>query len=357
MKVITMHLPLRRAFLGQLMATVYVFTTVVGGIAAVPPVNLRTTDNFALLSGSTVTNTGNSVVNGDLGLYPGSSVTGFPPGVLIGAQHIGDPVAIQAKTDLTSAYKDAAGRPYKSVLLPDVGGQLLTDGVYRTGSVASLGLTGNLTLDGQGDPRAVFIFQIQSTLTTASGSSVSLINGAQSCNVYWQVGSSATLGSTTAFTGTILALSSITVNNGATIDGELFARNGQVSLIDDVIGRSQCSPGTEYGTGSLSPGADSTGPQSRITGIPSGNCPTRNFTARFRIRDGSGIERVYVYLDGRRLTQTTRTRFSLVVRVTGLRVGNHRIRVVAFDRAGNRSVTNRRFQRCALAAVLPWFTG
>ena len=153
--------------------------------AATPPVGLGTADSFAILGGSAITNTGNSVINGDMGLHPGTSITGFPPGTVNGAQHVTDAVAQQAKTDLTTAYQDAAGRSFSATLPPDVGGRTLTGGVYRTGSVASLGLTGRLTLDAQGDPRAVFIFQIPSTLVTATDSSVRLVNGAQACNVFW----------------------------------------------------------------------------------------------------------------------------------------------------------------------------
>ena len=350
--------------------------------AGPPPVLLGTADSFAILGGTTITNTGDSVINGDLGLHPGTAVTGFPPGTVNGAQHVTDAVAQQAKTDLTTAYLDAAGRPFSATSPPDVGGRTLTAGVYRTGSVASLGLTGNLTLDAQGDPRAVFIFQIESTLTTASASSVSLINGAQGCNVYWQVGSSATLGTTTAFRGNILALTSISVNNGVTVDGRLLARNGAVTLINDVVTRSTCAAGTGPGTGTgpggtgtgSGPGADRTGPRIRIIGLPgvrqppiggagarrpaaSTICTTRNFTARVRIRDRAGIRSVNVFIDGRLVRQTSLTRFSLRVKVRGLRVGRHRITVVARDRAGNRSVTRRHFGRCALALTAPRFTG
>src|SRR6185503_7164026 len=214
--------------LALLVAPVFTSTAQAGP----PSVLLGTADSFAILGGSTITNTGGSVINGDLGLHPGTSVTGFPPGTVNGAQHVTDAVAQQAKTDLTTAYLDAAGRPLSATSPPDVGGRTLTAGVYRTGSVASLELTGSLTLDAQGDPRAVFIFQIESTLVTAPGSSVSLVNGAQACNVYWQVGSSATLGTTTAFAGNILALTSFSVNNGVTVDGRLLARNGAVTLIN-----------------------------------------------------------------------------------------------------------------------------
>ena len=364
--------------------------------AQTPPVLLGTADSFALLAGSTITNTGPSVINGNLGLHPGTSVTGFPPGTVNGSQHVADAVAQQAKTDLVTAYQDAAGRPLTATAPPDFGGRTVTSGVYRTGSVPSLGLTGNLTLDAQGDPRAVFIFQIESTLTTATDSSVTLINGAQACNVFWQVGSSATLGTRTAFAGNILALTSISVNDAVTVDGRLLARNGAVTLINDTITRSQCAAGTEPGgttepgtgpggTGpggtepgggglGAGPGPDRTGPVTQITGLPgllqppppgSGGrrppagtvCTTRNFTARIRVRDRAGIRSVRVYLDGRLVRTTRLTRFSLRVSVRGLRVGRHRITVVALDRAGNRSVTRRRFGRCALRLNVPRFTG
>ena len=217
--------------------------------AGPPRVLLGTADPFAILAGSNITNTGPSVINGDVGLHPGTSVTGFPPGTVNGAQHITDAVALKAKSDLVAAYNDAAGRPLSATTSPDLGGQSLKAGVYRTGSVPALGLTGNLTLDAEGDPNAVFIFQIASTLVTATDSSVSLINGAQACNVYWQVGSSATLGTRTAFKGNILALTSISVLDSAVIQGRLLARNGAVTLINDTINRAQCAPGTDGSEG------------------------------------------------------------------------------------------------------------
>ncbi len=223
--------------------------------AAQPPVGLGAAYPFALLGGSTITNTGNSVINGEMGLHPGTAITGFPPGTVNGAVHKTDAVALNAKADLTVAYKDAAGRSLSATSSPDIGGKTLKPGVYRTGSVPSLGLTGNLTLDAQGDPRAVFIFQVESTLTTATDSSVSLLNGAQACNVYWQIGSSATLGTRTAFKGNILALSSISVNNGVVVEGRLLARNGAVTLINDTINRAQCAPGTGGDDGTSGPGS------------------------------------------------------------------------------------------------------
>ncbi|MGI8822411.1 MAG: ice-binding family protein [Acidimicrobiia bacterium] len=173
-------------------------------------------------------------------MSPGSAVTGFPPGIVLGTIHAGDAVAAQAQSDLTIAYNDAAGRACDTNLTgQDLGGLTLTPGVYCFSSSAQL--TGALTLDAQGDPDAVFIFQIGSTLITASASTVNLINGAQACNVFWQVGSSATLGTNSIFRGTILALTSITVTTGATVEGRTLARNGAVTLDNNVITTPMCA--------------------------------------------------------------------------------------------------------------------
>ena len=201
--------------------------------AAAISVDLGTADSFAVLGGSTVTNTGPSTVHGNLGLWPGTSISGFPPGIVSGGTiHATDAVAMQAQSDLTTAYNFAAGEPCGSNLTgTDLGGLSLTSGVYCFSSSAQL--TGTLTLNAQGNPNAVFLFQIGSTLTTASSSSVVFINGGQgdSYSVFWQVGSSATLGTTTAFAGNILALTSITLNTGANIQcGRALARNGAVTM-------------------------------------------------------------------------------------------------------------------------------
>jgi len=208
--------------------------------AAQPPVQLGTAASFAVLAGSTVTNTGPSSIEGSLGLAPGTAVTGFPPGhVSNGSTYTANAVALQAKADLTTGYLDAAGRTPFVVVGSDLGGQTLVPGVYRGSS--SLGLTGTVTLNGHGDSSAVFIFQAGSTLITASSSKVLLENGAQACNVYWQVGSSATLGSYSNFSGTILALTSATLNTGVNVDGRVLARNGAVTLQDDTIAPTTCS--------------------------------------------------------------------------------------------------------------------
>lgn len=222
--------------------TLIILTTtallLIGGIATaaiVPTVVLGTSENYSVLGGSTVTNTGNSVLNGSLGLSPGTSITGFPPGTVAGSIDNANGAAAQAQVDLTAAYVDAAGRVLNGTTTADLGNLVLVGGVYAGPSKSPLSLTGNLTLDGAGDPNSVFIFQTDSTLTTASGSSVTLINSAQECNVFWQVGSSATLGTGSLFAGNILALTSITVTTGVTIHGRALARNGAVTLDTDTF--------------------------------------------------------------------------------------------------------------------------
>jgi hypothetical protein len=201
--------------------------------AAVAPVSLGNASSFGVLAGTTVTNTGGSVINGDLGVSPGTAVTGFPPGIVNGTVHSADAAAASAQTDLTAAYTDAMGRTPSTTGLSSIGNQTLGPGVYNASS--SLGVTGVLTLDGQGNPSSIFIFQIGSTLTTASASTIIPTDGAQACNVFWQVGSSATLGTGSTLLGSILALTSITVTTGDTINGRALARNGAVTLDDDTI--------------------------------------------------------------------------------------------------------------------------
>jgi len=193
---------------------------------------------FSVLAGSTVTNTGSTTVSGDVGVSPGTAVTGFPPGLASGAIHKADSAAAQAQAALTAGYIDAAGRSGGTAVSGDLVGRTLTAGVYK--STSSLAVSGDVTLDAQGDSSAVFIFQIASTLTTGSGSHVVLANGAKACNVFWQVGSSATLGTYSDFKGNILALTSITITTGVNLDGRALARNGAVTLDTDVITGCTC---------------------------------------------------------------------------------------------------------------------
>lgn len=204
-------------------------------------VDLGSAGSFAVLAGSTVTNTGPTVVNGDIGVWPGTAITGYLPGLVInGAMHAADAVALQAQSGLTTAYNTAAGETGGSSLTgQDLGGLTLTPGIYRFSSSAQL--TGTLNLNDLGDPNAVFVFQIGSTLTTASSSSVAFLNTGQGgsgngANVFWQVGSSATLGTNTAFAGSILALTSITLDTGASIScGRALARNGAVTMDSNQV--------------------------------------------------------------------------------------------------------------------------
>jgi hypothetical protein len=226
------------AWLARALMLVIVMATLIGSqtsaSAATVPVPLGTAANFAVLAGSTVTNTGPTIISGDLGLSPGTSVTGFPPGQVNGTIHAADSVALQAQTDLTAAYNNAAARPVTATVPVELGGTTKSPGVYNS-PAGTFGITGTLTLDAQGDPNAVFIFQAASTLITAAASNVTLVNGAQASNVFWVVGSSATLGTNSTLQGTVLALTSITITTGASIDGRALARNGAVTLDTNTI--------------------------------------------------------------------------------------------------------------------------
>ena len=268
------HLDLTRGRVALIgIAVCLVFAAIPIGIAQAAPVNLATAQPFVVLSGAGVTNTGSSVLNGDLGVSPGTSLTGFGlPAVVNGATHANDAVAAQAQSDLTTAYNVAAGQPVppgNDLTGTNLGGRTLTAGAY--GFSTSAQLTGQVTLDAQGDPNAQFVFVIGTTLTTATASSVVLTNGASPCNVHWKVGSSATLGTSTAFEGNLMALETISLGSSVTVLGRVLARNGEVTLINDVLSTPQCATGstptpTEPGSG----GSGGTTGTSTGTGTPTG---------------------------------------------------------------------------------------
>ena len=205
--------------------------------------------SFSVLGGSTVTNTGPTIVTGDLGVSPGSAVTGFPPGIVVGGSiHAADALAAQAQIDATTAYNNLASQACTTTFgVPtDLGGMTLLPGVYCFASSAAV--TGTLTLNANGNPNAVFIFKTGSTFVTASGASVVVINGGSNCNVFWQVGSSATLGTTSSVPGTIIALTSITLTTGANLSGRAIARNGAVTMDSNNVGG--CASGVVIPPGS-----------------------------------------------------------------------------------------------------------
>jgi hypothetical protein len=200
------------------------------------PVAMGAAVNLAILAGTAVSNTGATVITGDLGLSPGTSVGGFPPGILNGTLHINDAIATQAKLDLTAAYNDVAGRTATDIvtLSGNIGGLTLTPGLYK--STSSLAISsGDLTFDAKGNPNAIFIIQIASSLTVTSGRKVFLAGGASAANIFWQVGSSATFGTTSDFKGTVLAMQSVTFNTGAKLNGRALARSGAVAMAGNTI--------------------------------------------------------------------------------------------------------------------------
>jgi hypothetical protein len=244
-----MHTQRLRLFLASVTALGLLVALPGNAQAAAVQVPLGTANSFVVLAGAGITNTGPTTLNGDLGTFPTTSITGAGSLTVTGTNHAGDAVTRRAKTDLVTAYNTAAGEGPTSPIAADLTGRTLTRGVYN--SASSIGLTGALILDAAGDPNAVFVFQAGSTLTTGSGSQVFLRNGARSCNVFWKVGSSATLGTNSRFVGTVMALQSITLTTGARVVGRALARNGAVTLDTNTIIRpTPCAAASTSTTGS-----------------------------------------------------------------------------------------------------------
>jgi len=351
--------------------------------AQAAPVNLATASPFVVLGGQAVTNTGPSVLNGDLGVSPGTALTGFGlPAVVNGATHENTAVAAQAQADLTNAYDVAAGQEValdRNLSGTDLGNRKLSPGAYRYTSDALL--TGALTLDAAGDPNAQFVFLIGSELKTESASSVVLINGASPCNVYWQVGSSADIGTTTTFQGNLMALTSISLKNEATVIGRMLARNGQVSLINNVLTAPLCATGSDT-PGSETPGSDTTGagapggaaapgdgsaagPRRGIAGpgtkvrrpVRDGRAivrpsPREACTAGFRATvTGRMIERVVFSLDGKAIGSRTGSPFAMSMRAAP---GAHRVGVrVTFKDATRAKTMTLPYRACAAVLLKP----
>ncbi len=274
--------------LGLLLPTLYFTSSALGATATV---GLGRAESFSVLAGSTVTNVPPTTMSGDLGLSPGSSVTGAP--VVLGQEYVADPVAVEAKNALTTAYTDAKGRPSSGSAGTELSGQEFSPGVY-TASSSLLLSSGSVTLNAEGNPAAVFIFQIGSTLETLSGTTVALVGGAQACNVFWQVASSATLGTGTHFVGTIMAHGNITANNAATIEGRLLAETEAVNLHKDTITTSACAAGTGGGGGTetTTGGGGTTGGGTSGGGTSGGGTSSGSTTAKTTARPPIGSRTV-----------------------------------------------------------------
>lgn len=371
----------KRGIAGIVLALAFALFAVPAAVAA--PVNLATASPFVVLGGTTVTNTGPSVLNGDLGVAPGMALTGFGlPAVVNGATHENTAVAAQAQSDLTNAYVVAAGQavaPANDLSGTDLGNRKLSPGAYQYSSDALL--TGALTLDAEGDPNAQFVFLIGSELKTESASSVVLVNGASPCNVYWQVGSSANIGTTTAFQGSLMALTSISLKDGATVVGRMLARNGQVSLINNVLSAPECavpSPGTVPPPGSGTPGSG-TSAGAAVTvagGSPAGTgqgksgrganggkpasngravvrpSPRQACTDGFRATvTGHMIKRVVFSLDGKVIGARNGSPFAMSMRAAP---GQHQVRVrVTFKDATHAKTMTLAYRACAAAPLRP----
>ena len=229
----------KKISLALLLFLVFTMVTPIASMAAELPVNLGTASSFSLLAGSTITNTGTTTIAGSVGLHPGTVFSGQGTATVSGEIHLADAVALQAKNDFLAAYNNADARA-GNLIGAELGGSTITPGAYSADT--ALNITGTVTLDGQNDPNAVFIFQTGSTLITASSSNIVLINGANSSNIFWQVGTSATLGTNSQFKGNILAMESITATTGANIEGKLLTMTGAITLDNNTITNSVFVP-------------------------------------------------------------------------------------------------------------------
>ena len=267
--------------------------------AAAVPVPLGTADSFVVLAGSGVTNTGPTTLNGDLGSYPKPKITGAGLTVT-GTNHAGDAVTQGAKTALVTAYNQTAGQGPTSPISGDLNGRTLLAGVYNSASSIGLRTGGTLILDAAKDPNAVFVFQAGSTVTTGSGSKILLRNGARSCNVFWQVGSSATIGTNSTFVGTVMAQDSITVTTGARVVGRALARTGAVTLDTNRITRP--TPCAASSTSTPSP---------QVTNLPSGGVATGDGSTAPGVSDDLGrlaVVLAFAGMGGAALVATRRRR-------------------------------------------------
>ncbi|MSZ96923.1 MAG: DUF3494 domain-containing protein [Actinobacteria bacterium] len=255
--------------------------------AAVRAVRQGTTSTYGVLAGTTVTNTGATTISGtagaDIGLFPGTSFTGSASVTMSGAKHITDTAATIAQTDLVTAYRDLSIPTPTILSSPNLAGRVLLPGTYAT-SAGTFANSGKLTLDAQGDPNKVFIFQAASTVITSTGSTMVLANGAQACNVYWRVGSSATIGVSSTFIGHVYALTSIAATTSATIYGQLLARNGAVTLDRNTIVNSACATAAVTTTTTRATGVTTTTARATPT---SSTSPASNATTTV---SGSGGE-------------------------------------------------------------------
>ncbi len=293
--------------------------------AAPAQVSLGAAASYGVLAASTVTNTGPTTINGDLGLSPGTAVTGFPPGQVNGTINAANGAALRAQNDLTAAYNAAAATPVTATIPVELGGTTVTPGVYAS-AAGTFGITGRLTLDARGNPNAVFIFKAASTLITASASSVVLVNGAQAANVFWVVGSSATLGTYSILQGSIMALASVTVTTGVTVDGRVLARTAAVTLDSDRITVPAGVPAPSATTTRLDTSANPVALRRPVT-----------FTAVVTASTGTAIPvGLVAFTDGSTLLSvvTLDRAGKAALTVSGLGVGLHQIRAYYIGAGG-----------------------